>query len=218
MGFCFHLKEVAGFKEQPACTKAVCGNAPENVLHDEGENFAVLEGAQLGNMSEEDLSRGVGEITEIVRAENGSTSVEERLENEFGLKAEFFDKTYNTMLCIVGEAKEFGLVKKLVDEFEVRKDVNTWTILIFHYGKAKKISEALSAFEIMNRCGCLPDEVSYRAVIHSLCSAWKGDIAMEFYKDMIQKDMVLDVRLYKLLMNYMAKSGDVAAVSLLAWK
>ncbi|XP_027365195.1 putative pentatricopeptide repeat-containing protein At5g06400, mitochondrial [Abrus precatorius] len=238
-----------GFKDQPTCTKGVCGIAADNVLHDKDESFNILEDAQLGNMCAEDLSRVVGEITEIVRAENDSSSVEERLENlNYGLKSEVFDRVlkrcfkmpqlamrifnwlklkdgfshttqmYNTMLCIAGEAKEFGLVKKLVeemDEYEVQKDVNTWTILITHYGKARKISKALLAFENMKRCGCEPDVVSYSAIIRSLCSSGKGDIAMEFYNDMVQKQMVLDVRLYKMLMNCVARSGDVAAVSLL---
>ncbi|TKY53190.1 putative pentatricopeptide repeat-containing protein mitochondrial [Spatholobus suberectus] len=243
-GFLFPLEtphSEVGFKDQPPCTKGICENAAQNV--------GILEDAQLGDKGEEDVSRVVGEITEIVRAENGSTSVEERLENlSYGLRSEVFDMvlkrcfkmpqlalrvfnwlklkdgfshttpTYNTMLYIAGEAKEFGLVKKLVeemDEYGVQKDVKTWTILITHYGKAKKISEALLAFENMKRCGCEPDAVSYGAIIRSLCSAGKGDIALEFYNDMVWKDMVLDVRLYKMIMNCMARSGDVAAVSLI---
>ncbi|KAK7392722.1 hypothetical protein VNO78_21168 [Psophocarpus tetragonolobus] len=243
-GFLFPLEtphSEAGFGEEPACTKRICENAAENV--------GTLDDAQLGNMGEQYLSRVVGEITEVIRAENASTSVEERLENlNYGLRSDVFDmvlkrcfkmpllalrvfnwlklkngyshttRTYNTMLYIAGEAKEFGLVKKLVeemDEYEVEKDVKTWTILVTHYGKAKKISEALLAFENMKRCGCEPDAVLYGAMICSLCSAGKGDVAMEFYNEMVQKDMVLDVRLYKMFMNCMARSRDVAAVSLL---
>ncbi|XP_020233123.1 putative pentatricopeptide repeat-containing protein At5g06400, mitochondrial [Cajanus cajan] len=243
-GFLFPLESrhsQVGFNDQPPCTEDVCENA--------GQNVGVLEDAHMGNMSEEDVSRVVGEITEIVRAEIGSFSVEERLENlSYELNSEVFNKvlkrcfkmpqlalrvfnwlklkdgfshttrTYNTMLYIAGEAKEFGLVKKLVEEMDecgIEKDVNTWTILITHYGKAKKISEALLAFENMRRHGCEPDAVSYGAIIRSLCSAGKGDIAMEFYNDMVKKDMVLDVRLYKMIMNCMARSGDVAAVNLL---
>ncbi|KAK7345203.1 hypothetical protein VNO77_15779 [Canavalia gladiata] len=251
-GFLFPLETrnfEVGFKDQIVCTKAICGNAARNVLLDKGQNFGILENAQMGNMGEEDVKRVVGEITEIIRAENDSSSVEERLGNQsYGLKNEVFDRvlkrcfkmpqlalrvfnwlklkdgfshtteTYNTMLYIAGEAKELGLVKKLVeemDEYQVQKDVSTWTILITHYGKAKKISEALLAFENMKKCGCEPDEVSYRAVIRALCNSGKREIAMEFYNDMVQKDMVLDVRLYKMLMNCVAGSGDVAAVSLL---
>ncbi|RYR71483.1 hypothetical protein Ahy_A02g005741 isoform A [Arachis hypogaea] len=200
-------------------------------------------------MSEDDVSRVVGEITRIFRGEKDWSPVEEKLENlNFELRAEVFDmvlkrcfkvphlaltafdwvknkegfshtmKTYNTMLWIAGEAKEFGMVNKLVEEMDdcgIEKDVRTWTILISHYGKVKQISKLLLAFENMKKFGCEPDEVAYRAMIRSLCSCGKGDIAMEFYKDMVQKDMVLDLRLYKLLMNSMARVGDVAAVHFL---
>ncbi|KAG5063753.1 hypothetical protein JHK85_004936 [Glycine max] len=243
-GFLFPLEtphSEVGLKDQLDCTKGVCENAAQNV--------DILEDAQMGNMGEKDVSRVVSEITEIVRVENDSSSVEERLENlSYGLNSEVFHmvlkrcfkvpqlalrvfnwlklkdgfshttRTYNTMLHIAREAKEFGLVKKLVEEMDecgIQKDVNTWTIIINHYGKARKISEALLAFENMKRCGCEPDAVSYGAIICSLCSAGKRDIAMEFYNEMVRKDMVLDVRLYKMVMNCMARSGDIAAVSLL---
>jgi pentatricopeptide repeat protein len=253
-GFLFPLEirdTQLGFKEEHDCTEPVCENAAESDVLDKDEKFPVLEDTQLSKMGEEDMCRMVGDITEIIRAESGSISVEERLENMgyCELNVEVFDRvlkrcfkmphlafrvfnwlklkdgfrhttqTYNTMLCLAGEAKEFGLVKKLVEEMDecgLQKDVNTWTILLSLYGKAKKISEALLAFENMQRCGCEPDAVSYRTVIRLLCSSGKGDIAMEFYKDMVKEEIVLDdVRLYKMLMNCMAESGDVAAVSLL---
>ncbi|QCE05298.1 putative pentatricopeptide repeat-containing protein At5g06400, mitochondrial [Vigna unguiculata] len=228
-------------EDRSACSTGVCENSAHNV--------GSLEDTQVGNMGKEDLSRIVDEITEIVRGENSSTSMEERLENlSYGLNSEVFDmvlkrcftvpllalrvfnwlklkdgyshttQTYNTMLYIAGETKDFGLVKRLVEEMDecgIQKDVKTWTILVTHYGKARKISEALLALENMKRCGFEPDAVSYSAIIRSLCSAEKGDIAMEFYTDMVRKDMVCDVRLYETIMNCMARSGNTAAVSLL---
>ncbi|MED6208686.1 hypothetical protein PIB30_047591 [Stylosanthes scabra] len=231
------------------CGKGVCGNATQSVLLDKGKSFGDFGDSKFGDMSEDDVSRVVGEITSIFRGEKDWSSVEEKLKNlNFGLRAEVFDlvlkrcfkvpqlalkafdwvknkegfghttKTYNTMLWIAGEAKEFGMVNKLVEEMDecgIGKDVSTWTILVSHYGKAKQISKVLLTFESMKKSGYEPDEVAYRAMIRSLCSCQKGDIAMEFYKDMVQKDMVLDLRLYKLLMNSLARVGDVAAVSLL---
>lgn len=87
-----------------------------------------------------------------------------RVFNWLKLKDEYSHtmRTYNTMLHIAREAKEFPFVKKLVEEMDecgIQKDVNVWTIIITHYGKANKISEALLAFENMKRCGCEPDAV-----------------------------------------------------------
>ncbi|KAF7804213.1 putative pentatricopeptide repeat-containing protein [Senna tora] len=235
-----------GSELHPACTQSVCRNAGENMLQEKEKNITALKDAPLGNVVEDDVSRVVGEIAAIVRAESDSTSLEERLDNlnyvltpeivEKVLKRsfrlpqlaiKFFERVkfkdgfsptteiYNTVLCIAGEAKEFRLVDKLVQEMEkylLKKNVNTWTILISQYGKSRRISKALLAFENMKKSGCEPDAIAYKAIISSLCIAGKGEIALEFYKDMVQKDMVLDIRVYKMLINCMARSGDIAAV------
>ncbi|KAB1222535.1 hypothetical protein CJ030_MR2G013444 [Morella rubra] len=124
-------------------------------------------------------------------------------------------RTYNTMLSIAGEAREFPLVEKLVEKMEnnyCQKDIKTWTILISIYGNANLISKALMVFENTRTYGCEPDAQVYKKMIRALCFARKADIAMEFYKEMVQKDMAPDMSLYKMLMDCIAKSGDMAAL------
>ncbi|XVE75841.1 hypothetical protein DITRI_Ditri12bG0123800 [Diplodiscus trichospermus] len=128
-------------------------------------------------------------------------------------------ETFNTMLYIGGEAKEFGLVEKILEEMEeksCKKDIKTWTILISQYGKSKLIGKALQVFENMKKYGCQHDEAAYRMMIRALCNAKKGDIAIEFYKEMVEKEMSVDLNLYKKLLNCVANSGDNAAVHLVA--
>ncbi|XWS66584.1 hypothetical protein CRYUN_Cryun05aG0212200 [Craigia yunnanensis] len=128
-------------------------------------------------------------------------------------------ETFNTMLYICGEAKEYGLVEMLLEEMEekcCKKDISTWTILISQYGKSKLIGKALEVFENMKKYGCEPDEVAYRMMIRALCNAQKGDIAIEFYKEMVEKEMSLDLNLCKMLLNIVANSGENAAVHLVA--
>ncbi|XP_021289789.1 putative pentatricopeptide repeat-containing protein At5g06400, mitochondrial [Herrania umbratica] len=127
--------------------------------------------------------------------------------------------TFNTILYIAGEAKEYGLVEQLLEEMEeksCKKDIKTCTILISQYGKSKLIGKALEVFENMRRCGCEPDAAAYRMMIRALCNAEKCDIAFEFYKEMVEKEMSLDLNLYKMLLNCLAKSGKNAAVHLVA--
>ncbi|XP_065854990.1 putative pentatricopeptide repeat-containing protein At5g06400, mitochondrial [Euphorbia lathyris] len=134
------------------------------------------------------------------------------------IKDGFFHNTdtYNTMLYIVGEAKEFNLADCLVEEMEkysCEKDIKTWNILISKFGKAKMIGKALFFFEKMKKSGCEPDEKIYKTMVHSLCNAGKGEVAMELYKEMVRRDLRLDLSLYKVLLNTMAKLGDVGAVN-----
>ncbi|XP_026414649.1 putative pentatricopeptide repeat-containing protein At5g06400, mitochondrial [Papaver somniferum] len=126
--------------------------------------------------------------------------------------------TYNTMLYIAGEAKEFGLVDKLVEEMEMEscsKDVKTWTILISSYGKVNMIGRCLHVFESMRKYGCEPDGMAYKLIVRMLCAAGKADIALEFYKEMVIMNMEVDMNLYKQLLNCLSRSGNLSAVRLI---
>ncbi|PIA54235.1 hypothetical protein AQUCO_00900645v1 [Aquilegia coerulea] len=124
-------------------------------------------------------------------------------------------ETYNTMIYIAGEAKEFIVVERLMREMEkdsCSKDIKTWTILISSYGKAKFIGKALFYFERMRKCGCEPDETVYKAIVNALCNAGKAEIAMEFYKEMVCKNIEVDMNLYKLLLNCLSRAGNISEV------
>ncbi|RZC84189.1 hypothetical protein C5167_046977 [Papaver somniferum] len=126
--------------------------------------------------------------------------------------------TYNTMLYIAGEAKEFGLVDKLVKEMEMEscsKDIKTWTILISSYGKVNMIGRCLHVFESMRRSGCQPDGMAYKLIVRTLCAAGKADIALEFYKEMVFMNMEVDMNLYKQLLNCLSGSGNLSSVRLI---
>ncbi|KAL2936383.1 hypothetical protein RDABS01_000993 [Bienertia sinuspersici] len=128
-------------------------------------------------------------------------------------------ESYNTMLYLTGEAKEFELVESLVEEMEsfgCEKDIKTWTILFMHYGKAKLIGKALLIFDKMKRLGFEPDAEAYQWLIRVLCQSGKGEIALEFYKEMVQKVFEPDNRHYIMLLNCLAGCGNVDGVYLVA--
>lgn len=126
-------------------------------------------------------------------------------------------ETYNEMIYIALEAKDFNLVQKLVDEMEEElcpKNLKTWTALISHYGKAKQIGKALRTFEAMKKSGCEDDLNIYEAILFALCNSNQADLALEFYKEMTSKNMVVKKNFYEMLMDCLASSGDVASVRL----
>ena len=53
-------------------------------------------------------------------------------------------------------------------------------------------------------------------LIRSLCNAQKADIALEFYKEMVHKEIGLDMSLYELLLICLAGCGDIVGVQLVA--
>uniref|UniRef100_A0A2N9HKL7 Pentacotripeptide-repeat region of PRORP domain-containing protein n=1 Tax=Fagus sylvatica TaxID=28930 RepID=A0A2N9HKL7_FAGSY len=215
-------------EEHPDCTQGVCRNAEESVLQEKDVSPEVHKITQIVRAEKSPVSMeerlenlGVGFDPEVVE------KVLKRCFKVPCLALRFFNwvklrdgfrhttRTYNTMLYIAGEAGEFRLVEKLVEDMEknlCEKDIKTWTILISLYGNAKLISKALLVFNNMRKCGCEPDSHVYMKMIRALCAAGKDDIAMEFYKEMVQKEMGIDMSLYKMLMNCVARSGDIAAV------
>ncbi|XP_056846610.1 putative pentatricopeptide repeat-containing protein At5g06400, mitochondrial [Raphanus sativus] len=126
---------------------------------------------------------------------------------------------YNTMLSIAGEARDLDMVEELVKEMERNscdRDVKTWTILISVYGKARKIGKGLLVFEKMKKDGFEPDAAAYNIMIRSLCIAGRGDLALEFYKEMIEKGITFGLRTYKMLLDCTARSEKVDVVQSIA--
>ncbi|CAM8937026.1 unnamed protein product [Rhodiola kirilowii] len=126
--------------------------------------------------------------------------------------------TYNAMLSIAEKARDFFLVEKLLKDMAIdlcQKNVKTWTIILSSYEKPKAFAKALSTFEKMKRAGCEPDVFAYRTMIHVLCASQKFEIA-KFYKEMTEKGFEMEMNSYRLLMNGLAESGDVAGVHMVA--
>ncbi|KAM7262208.1 hypothetical protein ACFE04_021285 [Oxalis oulophora] len=142
-----------------------------------------------------------------------------RFFNWLKLRPEFSPttQTYNVIFSLAAHAKNFNLLDNFIHEMEnnnsCTKDIRTWTCLISLYGKANMIGKALLVFDNMLKSGCQPDQGLYRAMIRCLCQTDKGDIALEFYNEMmLNQHMNLNVTLYKMLINAISKSGDVVAV------
>ncbi|VFQ59243.1 unnamed protein product [Cuscuta campestris] len=120
-------------------------------------------------------------------------------------------RTYNVMIYMAAEAKDFGLVDALLEEMgknSCEKNIKTWSIVISHCGDAKLIGKALLVFERMKKHGPKPDLLAYKLMLNALCNAGKADIAFEFYKEMSNDGMLLDERLFKKLLQCLAASGD----------
>ncbi|KAK9692289.1 hypothetical protein RND81_09G254100 [Saponaria officinalis] len=236
-GFSVSSENDAGFSGAGYCTPGVRGNAQEK---NEGEIEGMVDLSEndvsgvVGRVTE--VVRGdhgessMEELLDKSGFEMSSDIVCKVLKRCFKvphLGRRFFDwvklkngscvttENYNTLLYMAGDAKDFVLVEKLLEEmaeYNCEKDVKTWTIILMHYGKAKLVGKALSTFEKMRKSGVEPDVEVYRIVIGLLCKFRKGEIALEFYKEMVRKGFELDRQVYPNLLNCLAGCGDVDGV------
>ncbi|CAH1438023.1 unnamed protein product [Lactuca virosa] len=222
------------------CTEAVCENANMNPeLELTTTNMAEKDVSPIVHEVTQILRGGKGEVSIEEQLEDMSVEFDSDVVNKVlkrcfkvpDLALRFFNwikyknqssvttATYNTMIYILGETKQFDIVEELLEEMEknlCKKDLKTWTILISKYGKSNAIGKVLLLFEDMKKSGFEPDLAVCRVMLRTLCNGVKSDIAMEFYKEMVSKEMEPDTNLYKLLLNCLATSGYIDSIHLVA--
>ncbi|MCO5568193.1 hypothetical protein L7F22_021889 [Adiantum nelumboides] len=147
-------------------------------------------------------------------------------QKDVGLALEFFNwakrqegyrhdvHTFTTMLAILGRARKFDIVARLLEEMVrdgCKPSVVTFNRLIHCYGTAKQMSEALQIFHHMQRVGCVPDKVTYCTLIDLHAKAGYFDVAMDMYRQMQQVGLQPDTFTYSAMINCLGKAGELSA-------
>lgn len=122
--------------------------------------------------------------------------------------------SYTTMIGILGCARQFGAVKKLL--VEMRKDgcepnVVTYNRLIHCYGRANYIRDAVNIFFEMQEAGCKPDRVTYCTLIDIHAKAGFLDVAIDMYDNMQKNGLLPDTFTYGVIINCLGKAGDLSS-------
>ncbi|KAK7304582.1 hypothetical protein VNO77_42465 [Canavalia gladiata] len=122
--------------------------------------------------------------------------------------------TYTTMVGILGRAREFGSINKLLEQMVkdgCQPNVVTYNRLIHSYGRANYLKEALNVFNRMQEMGCKPDRVTYCTLIDIHAKAGFLDVAMSMYERMQEVGLSPDTFTYSVMINCLGKSGNLAA-------
>ncbi|KAL2340827.1 hypothetical protein Fmac_008767 [Flemingia macrophylla] len=122
--------------------------------------------------------------------------------------------TYTTMVGILGRAREFGAINKLLEQMVedgCQPNVVTYNRLIHSYGRANYLKQALDVFNQMQEMGCEPDRVTYCTLIDIHAKAGFLDVAMSMYERMQEVGLSPDTFTYSVMINCLGKSGNLAA-------
>ncbi|RZC17014.1 pentatricopeptide repeat-containing protein At1g18900-like isoform X3 [Glycine soja] len=122
--------------------------------------------------------------------------------------------TYTTMVGILGRAREFGAINKLLEQMVkdgCQPNVVTYNRLIHSYGRANYLREALNVFNQMQEMGCEPDRVTYCTLIDIHAKAGFLDVAMSMYERMQEVGLSPDTFTYSVMINCLGKSGNLSA-------
>ncbi|KAL8464927.1 hypothetical protein ACS0TY_034421 [Phlomoides rotata] len=122
--------------------------------------------------------------------------------------------TYTTMVGILGRARQFGVIHKLLDQMVndgCEPNIVTFNRLIHSYGKANYLNEAMGVFNQMQKVGCVPDRVTYCTLIDIHAKAGYLDVAIDLYQRMQEAGLSPDTFTYSVIINCLGKAGHLAA-------
>ena len=126
--------------------------------------------------------------------------------------------TYTTMVGILGRARQFGAINKLLDQMVkdgCQPNVVTYNRLIHSYGRANYLKEALKVFNQMQEAGCEPDRVTYCTLIDIHAKSGFLDVAMCMYERMQEAGLSPDTFTYSVIINCLGKAGNLTAAQTL---
>lgn len=122
--------------------------------------------------------------------------------------------TYTTMIGILGQAKQLGGMRNLLEEMVqdgCQPSVVTYNRLIHAYGRANYMGEAVRVFQEMQEAGHEPDRVTYCTLIDIHAKAGYLEAAMDLYHRMQRSGLSLDTFTYSVMVNCLGKGGRLAA-------
>ncbi|RAL41180.1 hypothetical protein DM860_017729 [Cuscuta australis] len=122
------------------------------------------------------------------------------------------EHTYTTMVGILGRAKQFGAINRLISQMVAegcQPNVVTYNRIIHSYGRANYLNESLRVFNRMQEEGCEPDRVTYCTLIDLHAKAGYLDVAMDMYQRMQEAGLSPDTFTYSVIINCLGKAGHL---------
>lgn len=122
--------------------------------------------------------------------------------------------TYTTMVGILGRAREFSAINKLLGQMiseGCKPNIVTYNRLIHSYGRANYLSEAMGVFNQMQKVGCEPDRVTYCTLIDIHAKSGYLDVAIDLYQRMQKAGLSPDTFTYSVIINCLGKAGHLTA-------
>ncbi|GFP97671.1 pentatricopeptide repeat-containing protein at1g74750 [Phtheirospermum japonicum] len=122
--------------------------------------------------------------------------------------------TYTTMVGILGRARQFGAIDKLLDQMVndgCQPNIVTYNRLIHSYGRANYLTDAMGVFNQMQKIGCEPDRVTYCTLIDIHAKSGYLDVAIDLYQRMQEVGLSPDTFTYSVIINCLGKAGHLAA-------
>lgn len=214
-----HFRSSSKF-QQPIRSIGFHGNRSANSVRAVELYHHTLQQLKWGPKAEETLEGlnckldafQANQVLKLLRDHSVALGFFKWLKHQPGFKHD--EHTYTTMIGILGQARQFGVIKRLLDEMKregCHPTVVTYNRLIHAYGRANYIGEAVEVFHHMQELGYAPDRVTYCTLIDIHAKAGFLDVALDLYRNMQEVGLSPDTFTYSAMVNCLGKAGHLAA-------
>ncbi|KVH97593.1 pentatricopeptide repeat-containing protein At1g71060, mitochondrial [Cynara cardunculus var. scolymus] len=111
--------------------------------------------------------------------------------------------TYDALIEALGKIKQFKVIWSLVNDMKIKGVLGkgTFALISRRYARAKKVKEALEAFEKMEKFGLKPELRDYNRFLDTLCKSRQVESAHQLFDKMKNRNFKPDTKSYTILLE-----------------
>ncbi|XP_022734725.1 pentatricopeptide repeat-containing protein At1g71060, mitochondrial-like isoform X2 [Durio zibethinus] len=120
-------------------------------------------------------------------------------------------ESYNALIEALGKIKQFKLIWNLVNDMKSRKLLNkdTFALISRRYARARKVEEAIEAFERMEEYGFKLETSDFNRLIDTLSKSRNVEKANKVFDKMKRRRFVPDIKSYTILLEGWGKEHNL---------
>ncbi|XVF02817.1 hypothetical protein REPUB_Repub04eG0206800 [Reevesia pubescens] len=120
-------------------------------------------------------------------------------------------ESYNALIEALGKIKQFKLIWNLVNDMKSRKLLNkdTFALISRRYARARKVDEAIEAFERMEEFGFELETSDFNRLIDTLSKSRNVEKANKVFDKMKKRRFVPDIKSYTILLEGWGKEHNL---------
>ncbi|KAI3763789.1 hypothetical protein L2E82_13786 [Cichorium intybus] len=111
--------------------------------------------------------------------------------------------SYDALIEALGKIKQFKVIWTLVNDMKTKGVLgkSTFALISRRYARAKKVKEAIDAFERMEKFGLKPELHDYNRFLDTLCKSRQVESAQQLFDKMKKTKLKPDIKSYTILLE-----------------
>ncbi|KAB1205666.1 hypothetical protein CJ030_MR7G017838 [Morella rubra] len=179
-------------------------------VHQDAESICRIVTKSSSSSVEASLDRASVEVSPVLVVE-----VLKKLSNAGAIALSFFQwaekqkgfkystESYNALIEALGKIKQYKMIWNLVSDMKRKGFLNkdTFALIVRRYARARKVKEAIEAFQKMEKFGMKLEASDYNRLIDTLSKSRHVDKAQEVFDKMKKRMFMPDIKSYTILLE-----------------